>query len=62
MFCIFVMVSILVTDDNYCNISELVAQLRRENNELRTKLDKTEETLEVGRISCSATTFKLFIN
>ena len=29
------------------NISELVAQLRKENIELRTKLDKTEETLEV---------------
>lgn len=29
------------------NISEFVAQLRKENIELRTKLDKTEETLEV---------------
>lgn len=32
------------------NISELVAQLRRENIELRTKLDKTEETLEVCHV------------
>lgn len=29
------------------NFSELVAQLRKENIELRTKLDKKEETLEV---------------
>ena len=32
---------------NYDKISELVAQLRRENIELRTKLDQTEETLQV---------------